>query len=110
LGTGITHSNYLNNTAYLKNSILLGGFINQGEWEQGVLSFQTSGFSSLLDFDNYFLRQFFAFNITKGIRRFDDERISISNRDGIRGLRSNELRGVQKLTVCNSRQCCMESE
>jgi hypothetical protein len=98
-GLSVTHSHYLDNTAYLKNNLSIGGFNNDGTWEQGVFSFQTAGFSSLFEYKNYFLRQFFALNYTNGIRRFADERVSISNRDGIRGLRSDQLRGVQKLTV-----------
>lgn len=98
-GISISNNNYLFNSAYLKNSISFGGFINEGILEQGVLSLQTSGFSSLLDFNKYFLRQFFTLNYSRGIRRFDDEKLSISNRYGIRGLRSEEMRGIQKLMV-----------
>ncbi len=98
-GLSITHSQYLNNTAYLKNSFSIGGFNNNRTWEQGVVSFQTAGFSSLFEYKNFFLRQFFTLNYTKGIRRFEDEMVSISNRYGIRGLRSDQMRGVQKLTV-----------
>jgi hypothetical protein len=98
-GMTMTHSHYLNNTAYLKNSVSLGGFINSGNFEQGMVSFETSGFSSLLDFDKWFLRQFFTLNFTRGIRRFDDEMISISHRHGIRGLRSDKLTGIQKFNM-----------
>jgi hypothetical protein len=98
-GLAITQSSYLNNTAYLKNSISLGGFNNSGNWEQGMISFETSGFSSLFDLGNMFLRQFFTLEFTRGIRRFDDETISISHRHGIRGLRSDKLKGIQKFNM-----------
>ena len=98
-GFDISYSNFFNNIAYLRNSISAGSFINEGVREQGVIKFETSGFSNLLDINSFYLRQFFSLNFTKGIKRFEDELISISNRNGIRGLRSDMLKGTQKLTL-----------
>jgi hypothetical protein len=98
-GFRITRSNYLQNRVYLNNSISLGGFLNEGVYEQGVLRLETSGFSKLMDLNRFYLRQFFTLNFTHGIARFEDEMISISNRYGIRGLRSDALRGTKKLTL-----------
>ncbi len=95
----ISQSNYLINRAYLNNSIMVGGFLNNGAREQGVLKLQTNGFSSLVHMNRFYLRQFLSVNYTRGIKRFDDESISISNREGIRGLRSDKLAGTEKLTI-----------
>ncbi len=98
-GFDVSYSNYFNNIAYLRNSISAGSFINEGTGEQGILKIETSGFSNLMDINNFYLRQFFSINYTKGIKRFEDELISISNHDGIRGLRSDMLKGTHKLTL-----------
>ncbi len=98
-GFSIMTSNYLQNRFYLNNSLSLGGFLNEGVYEQGVLRLETSGFSKLVDLNRFYLRQFLTLNFTKGIARFEDEMISISNHYGIRGLRSDALRGTKKLTL-----------
>jgi hypothetical protein len=95
----ISHSSYIENRAFIQNSISLGGFINDGTFEQGVLNLGASGFSTLVNVNGYYLRQFFNIGYTRGFARFDDEYISISNRNGIRGLRSDMLNGSQKLTM-----------
>ncbi len=98
-GFSFTHSRYMERLAYLKNKISMGGFINDGVREQGVLKLESSGFSRLMNLESFFLRQFFSVNFTRGIERFDDELISISNRNGVRGLTSEQLKGSQKLIL-----------
>lgn len=95
----ISSSIFFDRVAYLNNSFSLGGFINKGVFEQGLIKLETSGFSTLFSINNYYLRQFFSVNYTRGINRFDDEYISISNRSGIRGLRSDMLRGSNKFAL-----------
>ena len=98
-GLSLSNSNYLERIGYLKNTVSLAGFFNDGTSEQGLLSVRFSGFSNLLDMNRFFMRQFFSLSFTKGYNRFDDELISISNHRGIRGLGSNMLQGTQKLTL-----------
>lgn len=98
-GISLVHSNYIYRTAYLQNEISAGGFFNDGNFEQGIINIRSSGFSSLINLNRFYLRQFISLNFTRGIARFEDELVSISNRNGIRGLRSENLKGKQKLTV-----------
>lgn len=98
-GFNISAANYFDNFAYINSSIAAGGFFNKGNREQGLLKIETSGFSNPVYIGDYFLRQFFSVNFTKGIKRFDDEFVSISNNYGIRGLKSNMLEGTQKLSL-----------
>ncbi len=98
-GFSIMTGNYMQNRFYLNNSISLGGFLNKGVYEQGVLRLETSGFSKLADLNRFYFRQFLTLNFTQGISRFEDEIISISNDYGIRGLRSDALRGTKRLTL-----------
>lgn len=98
-GISFVHSSYIYRTAYLQNEIYTGGFFNDGNFEQGIISIKSSGFSSLINLNRFYLRQFLSLNFTRGIARFEDELVSISNHNGIRGLRSDNLTGKQKLTV-----------
>jgi hypothetical protein len=98
-GADISHANYFNRFAYMHNRISLGSFINNGSFEQGVLNIESSGFSALFTVKGFYLRQFFSVNYLRGLSRFGDEFISLSNREGIRGLRSEMLRGRNKLAI-----------
>ena len=98
-GFNLSLSNHFEGVAYLQNKISFGGFINGNSFDQGVLKVETSGFSNLFDLNSYYMRQFFTINFTRGYSRLDDEFLTISNRQGIRGLRSDALRGSRKLTM-----------
>ncbi len=98
-GITISHSNYLERLGYINNSISAGTFLNNSIREQGVLKINSSGFSGLKSINKFLFRQFFAIDYTLGIRRFEDELISISNRNGIRGLRSDALAGTTRFTL-----------
>jgi hypothetical protein len=98
-GIDISFANFFNRFAYMHNRLSMGSFINGGSFEQGVLNIESSGFSTLYSLKGYYLRQFFSFNYIRGLSRFGDEFISLSNREGIRGLRSGMLRGKHKLTI-----------
>jgi hypothetical protein len=97
-GFSFTGSRYFPRLAYISSTVAYGGFINEGVREQGVFNINSSGFTDLLSLGSFYLRQFFTAGFTSGINRFEDELVTISNRYGIRGLRSNELTGTQKLT------------
>ena len=95
----LSRSNYFNRVAYLQNNVSLGGFLNDGSFEQGILKLESTGFSSLISVNGHYMRQFFHLNFTRGFARFEDELISISNMYGIRGLRSERLTGTRKLIL-----------
>jgi hypothetical protein len=95
----ISRSNYFNRVAYLQSNVSLGGFLNDGSFEQGMLKLESTGFSSLISVNGHYMRQFFHLNFTRGFARFEDELINISNMYGIRGLRSERLRGTRKLIL-----------
>ncbi len=98
-GFAISHSNFIEGTGYLSTSVSAGTFFNNNVREQGVIRLNSSGFSGILHMNRFLLRQFLSIDYTLGIRRFDDEAISISNRRGIRGMRSDELSGTSRFTI-----------
>ncbi len=85
--------------SYLNAGAGFGGFFRNREIEQGVLNASVNSFSKLMQFGDFRLRNFLNLNYTRGIKRFEDEYVSISNNLGITGLSSSLLRGTQKLNV-----------
>jgi hypothetical protein len=65
-----------------------------------VVSLQSNFFSGLVPVKNSQVRQFASINFTQGVNRFRafEERLDIGN-NGIRGVRSDSLRGLQKLVL-----------
>jgi hypothetical protein len=98
-GLKISHGNYFKNMGYLYSSLNIAGYIRDNSYQQGIIRVKTNYFTNLLTIKNYQLRQFINFDYTIGIRRFEDQVISISNEDGIRGLKSDSLAGTHRLTM-----------
>lgn len=98
-GLEISYGNILPKHGYLYLKTGIGGFFDENTFNRGIFQIQGSYFSQLIPLRRFQLRQFINFNYTTGIRRFSDEFLSIGDRDGIRGLRSDSLRGTQRLTL-----------
>ncbi|MES2798359.1 MAG: hypothetical protein V4683_20485 [Bacteroidota bacterium] len=99
VGLQLAHGGYLkNNLGYAYALINMGSFIKNKSPEQGVVSFEGNYFSQLKTIKAAKLRQFVTFNYTAGLKRFNtvEERLDLSN-EGIRGVRSDSLKGVRKL-------------
>ena len=99
LGIKLAHGGYLpQNKGYAYALINLGSFLKNKRPEQGVASFEGNYYSPLINWKTAKIRQFVTFNYTAGLRRFNtvDERLDISN-EGIRGVKSDSLKGVRKL-------------
>ncbi len=89
----------LDKTGFVFASLSLGSFIRNGTYEQAVFSFENKWFSPLLRAGKFNFRQFAQIRYSVGGYRFEDEFITLSGRQGIRGLRSPEMVGRQKLVV-----------
>jgi hypothetical protein len=99
VGLKLAHGGYLKkNSGYAYALINLGGFVKNNKPEQGVASFEGNYFSHLINLKTAKIRQFATFNYTAGLRRFNtvEERLDLSN-EGIRGVKSDSLKGVRKL-------------
>ena len=64
------------------------------------MSLEANYYSPLVNWGLAKIRQFVNFNYTAGVNRFNtiEERLDISN-EGIRGVRSDSLKGVRKLVL-----------
>ena len=99
LGARISRGGYLGLVGYFFGGFSIEGFLNGRASEQGVVRGEFRYISNLIDRDRWKFRQFITFNYTRGFNRFEDEFIDIRDRNGIRGLTSNTLRGTQRLLL-----------
>jgi hypothetical protein len=99
-GLSISHGRYLGNIGYIYSRIEGGGFFEEQDYvEQGVVNLKLDYFSNLFILNRFKLRHFISANYVRGIRRFDDEFVDLRDDYGIRGFRSREVTGTQKLAI-----------
>ncbi len=99
LGGKAGRGGYLGNLGYLLGGFSLESFLKNKIFEQGVFKADFRFFSSLIDLNRWKFRQFINVNYTYGIDRFSNEYIDIRDGNGIRGLKSNTLRGTQRFLI-----------
>ncbi len=103
-GLSYSSGRFLNQWGYLSFLSELGGFWRHGNMEEGLLQVGVRSFSYLIHKKRTKLRFFVTANYTTGINRtqtinFQNEYLSIRNENGIRGLRSRDLFGNERLTL-----------
>jgi len=100
LGFDLQKASYIRSTkSYLFNRFAIGGFFNSKRFEQGTLIAQSKFFSRIRKLGALRFRNFGDLKYTLGIRRFPEEFITLNNRQGIRGFKSEEVTGTQKLSL-----------
>lgn len=100
--TGISFSQgrYLGNLGYLFTRFEGGGFLREPSYfEQGMIHAEAKYFTPLFIVNRFKIRHFINARYVRGIRRFEDEFITINDLYGIRGFRSNLPRGQQKVIL-----------
>ncbi|MBN2610605.1 MAG: hypothetical protein JXB00_03535 [Bacteroidales bacterium] len=99
-GLTLSQGTYLWRTGgYLFNRFETGGYLTGNNFEQGLFGITTTYFTPLLSWNRYKLRYFLTFKYKTGIQRFRDEYLSIENKQGLTGLYSTKLKGIQKMTL-----------
>ena len=100
IGTSLSHGTYLWRLGYIFNRIDAGGYYRNNNFEQNLISVTTKYFTHLVNNGRFKYRFFINTNYRIGVKRFEDEFISIENNQGIHGLKnSDQLKGTQKLAV-----------
>jgi hypothetical protein len=74
-------------------------YLGDNTREQGRVDADFRFISNLLQIENWRFRQFITVSYTQGINRFQDEFITINNRDGVRGLNNPFFRGEHRLNL-----------
>lgn len=98
-GFKVALGRYMGRLGYLRPQVAFGGFQREDRFEQGMVNLSATYFSNLYRLRRTNFRQFFIFDYTLGIRRFDDEFITINDDFGIRGLNNVFLRGTKRLNL-----------
>lgn len=91
--------NYIGNLGYFFGKVSLSGFLNENKFEQGMLNLSANMFTNLLVAGQLKFRNFLSTNYIKGFHRNDDEYLYLNNLDGVRGFRSDSVRGGHKFTL-----------
>ena len=99
-GIVISRANFIGKKkGYIFNSLQFGGFKSNNIIEQGTFSIKSNYFTALYAYNRFKFRYFINTNYTYGFNRTTDEFVTIENREGIHGLKSDLLKGTQKLTL-----------
>ena len=93
-----SYARYRTETGYFYGSATWGSFIRDDRWEQGVLELETLYFTGLKEWGNWKLRHYIQGRATFGINRNPEELLAINNESGLRGFRSDLLRGSRRVT------------
>ena len=100
LGLDFQQASYIKKSrSYFFNRVAVGGFFSARRFQQGVFLAQTKFFSRIRKLGALRFRNFGDLKYTLGIRRFDEEFITLNNRNGIRGFSSEQVMGTQKITL-----------
>jgi hypothetical protein len=99
LGASLALARYKPTFGYLYGKLSYGSFVRQDQWEQGVVQLETLYFTRLREWGNWKLRHFVWGRGTWGINRNPEELLSINNESGLRGFRSDLLRGSRRVSL-----------
>lgn len=91
--------NRINNFGYINYSIESGGYLQSGIYEDGILKSKLSIASQLYTHGTHHFRHYINFTYVRGINMNGSEQITINDKYGIRGLKSQTLIGTQKLSM-----------
>ena len=96
----LSNGNFLvNRKGYLYLSAGVGGYFNKLSFEQGQIQGSVSFISRQINAGRKRFRLFVRSNYIAGINRFEIENLNLSRNNDIRGFRSREAIGKQKLSV-----------
>lgn len=98
-GIETIYSRKIENFGYASADLKLGGFRNNGNWEQNILNFNLIYHTNLFREDNWKYRFFLQNNILYGFNRFNGEQIYLDTKTGVRGLEKITLYGTKRITI-----------
>ncbi len=99
LSLSMSHAVDMPQDNYLYGAFSIGGFFRDQNVEQGILNIESTYFTRLFRLRGFRFRYFLNLNYTNGINAIADEFATISNGEGITGLRSSKLVGTRKLVL-----------
>jgi len=97
MGANYAEGFHFSDFGYLNYLIDFGGFFYNNELEQAVVALNLQYITKIHFLNRLKHREFFGFNYTRGINRFDDEFISFDSNRDIWGFKSDEVYGNKKI-------------
>ncbi len=98
-GINLSKGQFFKKFGYLNAFAGLGSYIYKHDLQQAIIRTDLDYFSNLFIINNYYTRQFLKIRYTNGIKRFEYENINLNDKNGITGLKSKELKGIQKVAI-----------
>ena len=99
IGASASVAKYSKSFGYLYGSLNYGTFLRNNQREQGVVELHSLYFTKLYEWGNWKLRHYAQGRATYGINRYPEELLTINNEDGLRGFRSDVLRGTRRVSL-----------
>jgi hemolysin activation/secretion protein len=91
---------YITNLGYWYFQVGEGGFFtNSGNFEQAMFQLRLKYFTNLYIIGRFKYRQFINFELTRGIKRLEDDRITINDKYGLRGFNEPNVVGQQRIVM-----------
>ena len=97
----LAHGSYINDKkgGYIYGLGSVGGYLENSHIQQGTFHIEGNYFSPLMAVKRSHFRHFITIKYTGGINRFPYEYLTLNNEEGLRGIRSNFLRGDKRLVI-----------
>ncbi len=89
----------LTKPGYMHFSVTAGGYLQSGNFRQGLIEFSGNYISGLFGTERRRYRQFINVDYKLGINRFETEKLVFEKTNLIRGFESNKVSGKQRLSV-----------
>ncbi len=96
LGATLTFSHYIDNLGFVSNKFEGGSFYYNNRIEQGSFYYAGSYISPIFGTQRHFFRTFIGLNYEQGYKRYEDEYIELTNREGLRGINYSGLKGSKR--------------
>jgi hypothetical protein len=99
MATSISVGGSVKGLGYFYSSAGFGTFVNDGQTEQGILSFRTNFISNLAYIGKSRIRNFVNIDYTRGFDRYSDEYLVYNRENGFSGFRNDSIGDSQRLSL-----------
>lgn len=99
VGAGVTKKVADRNGDFFEGDVRAATFLHDGKSEDATLLFSSSWFSRLLTYERFSIRQYVKASYAVQLNRTINEPLNIGNEFGVRGFRTDSLRGEQRLGI-----------
>lgn len=99
LSADVSFGQSVRKIGYFYSYIAIGGYLNDGDTEQGIIALKMNYFSNLLSAGRYKIRNFVNFDYSRGVGRYSDEYLKFLRENGFSGFRNDSINGNQRFKV-----------